>query len=93
VSRTIRPAVPADAETITETVLIGFEGYREFAPPGWIPPGAGELARTRARLTADGTWALVAEEGGAPAGHVGFVPHAGVPASAHLWSLFVRPAW
>ena len=95
-SWTLRPAGVADAEAMSETVAIGFEGYREFAPPGWRPPdvrSAMELARMRARLDAPGTWAEIAEDRGLMAGHVGFVPHAGHPGSAHLWQLFLRPPW
>jgi len=96
VSWTLRRATVADVEAMTESVAIGFEGYREFAPPGWRPPdvrGAGELARLRARLDATGTWAEIAEEGGLVAGHLGYFPQPGVTASAHLWQLFVRPPW
>jgi len=96
VSWALRPATVGDAEAICETVAIGFDGYRDFAPPGWRPPdvrGAHELARMRARLLAGGTWARIAEEGPLVAGHVGVVPQAGVAGSAHLWQLFLRPPW
>jgi GNAT superfamily N-acetyltransferase len=92
----LRPPGVADAEAMCETVAIGFEGYRDFAPPGWRPPdvrGAHELARMRARLAAPDTWARIADDGPLVAGHVGVVPQAGVPGSAHLWQLFVRPPW
>ena len=39
-SWTLRAAGPEDAEAIAETLQIGFDGYREFAPPGWRPPDA-----------------------------------------------------
>jgi GNAT superfamily N-acetyltransferase len=96
VSVTLRPARPEDAEVIAETLQIGFEGYRAFAPPGWMPPDArapGELARVRARLLEPTTWGMVAEEGTLVAGHAGYVPQPGAPGSAHLWQLFVRPPW
>jgi GNAT superfamily N-acetyltransferase len=96
VSWALRPAGPGDAEAMSETLQIGFEGYREFAPPGWVPPdarSAPEVARVRARLAAPGTWAVMAEEGALVVGHAGYVPQPGVPGSAHLWQLFVRPPW
>ena len=95
-SWTLRRATVADADAMTETLAIGFDGYREFAAYGWQPPlvqGPPELARMRARLEASSTWAMIAEEGGLVAGHVGFFPQPGVQGSAHLWALFVRPPW
>jgi GNAT superfamily N-acetyltransferase len=95
-SWTLRRAGGEDAAAITETLAIGFHGYREFAADGWLPPDVRsdrELARMRARLESSATWAMVAEEGGLPAGHVGFFPQPGVRGSAHLWALFVRPPW
>jgi GNAT superfamily N-acetyltransferase len=96
VSWTLRPALPADAEAMAETLQIGFDGYRAFAPPGWRPPdarSAGEIARVRARLAEPATWAMIADSGGLVAGHAGYMPQAGVGGSAHLWQLFVRPPW
>jgi GNAT superfamily N-acetyltransferase len=96
VSWTLRPAGAGDAEAFSATVAIGFDGYRAFAPLGWVPPDAtapDEVARVRERLAAPGTWGLLAEADGAVAGHVAFTPQAGVEGSAHLWMLFVRPAW
>ena len=92
----LRRALPADAEAMSETVQLGFDGYRTFAPPGWHPPDARstpEVARMRARLAEPSTWAMLAEEGGLVAGHAGYVPQPGAPGSAHLWQLFVRPPW
>lgn len=92
----VRQAIVADAEAMTETLAIGFDGYREFAAYGWQPPDvrAGpELARMRARLGASTTWAMIAEDDGRVAGHAGFFPQPGVAGSAHLWQLFVRPPW
>jgi GNAT superfamily N-acetyltransferase len=96
VSWTLRPAGPADTEAMAETLQIGFDGYRAFAPPGWRPPdarSAPEVARMRARLSDPATWAMLAEDGGLVAGHAGYVPQPGTPGSAHLWQLFVRPPW
>ena len=95
-SRTLRRAGPEDAEVISETLQIGFDGYRAFAPPGWRPPDArseNEIARVRVRLAEPTTWAMIAEDGGLVAGHAGYVPQPGAPGSAHLWQLFVRPPW
>ena len=95
-SWTLRPATPADAEEMSKSVQIGFEGYRAFAPPGWRPPDsrtAPEVARVRTRLSDTTTWAMIAEAGTLVAGHAGYVPQPGVSGSAHLWQLFVRPPW
>ena len=95
-SWTLRPATANDTGAMSETLAIGFDGYREFAAPGWGPPdvrAAPELARMRARLQAPSTWATIAEERGLAAGHAGFFPQPGVPGSAHLWQLFLRPPW
>ena len=92
----VRAATVADAEAMTETLAIGFDGYREFAAYGWQPPDVRtgpELARMRARLGATTTWAMIAEDDGVAAGHAGFFPQPGVEGSAHLWQLFVRPPW
>ena len=93
---TLRRAGAGDAAAISETLAIGFDGYREFAAHGWQPPavqGPPELARMRARLEASSTWAMIAEADGLVAGHAGFFPQPGVHGSAHLWALFVRPPW
>jgi GNAT superfamily N-acetyltransferase len=96
VSWTLRAATPEDAEAMAETLQGGFDGYRSIAPPGWRPPDARsavEVARVRARLGDPSTWAMLAEDGGLVAGHAGYVPQPGVPGSAHLWQLFLRPPW
>ena len=95
-SVTLRPARPEDADVISETLQLGFDGYREFAPPGWRAPDARsktEVARLRARLLEPTTWAMVADDGSLVAGHAGYVPQPGASGSAHLWQLFVRPPW
>ena len=95
-SCTLRRAGPEDAETLSETLQIGYDGYRVFAPPGWLPPDARsktEVARIRARLLEPTTWAMLAEEGGLVAGHAGYMPQPGAQGGAHLWQLFVRPQW
>jgi GNAT superfamily N-acetyltransferase len=96
VTWTLRRATTEDAAVMAETVAIGFDGYREFAPPGWRPPDvqtAVELARIRARLDDEDTWAEIAEDRGLVAGHLGFFPQRALPGTAHLWQLFLRPPW
>jgi GNAT superfamily N-acetyltransferase len=92
----LRLAVPADAEELVRTALLGFESYRSFAPRGWEPPASGaEL--TREQLALPAVWCQVGEHDGEMAGHVGFVAAAEHwypdedPELAHLWGLFVRP--
>jgi GNAT superfamily N-acetyltransferase len=97
----LRPATPADAAALAETVAVCFAGYRSFAPPGWEPPAYEiELAEIEPRLSDPDTWCLVAEDRGAMAGHCAFIPALksrraeGVPPTlAHLWQLFVREHW
>lgn len=89
---TFRPATAADAPLMAETVGIGFDGYRAFAPPGWQPPSfAVETTTIRERLASQGAWALLAFDGDEPAGQVALLADP-APATAYLWQLFVRPA-
>ncbi len=106
---TTRRATADDVETILGHVQSGFDSYTAFAPPGWVPPMARlDRLRTVQFLSQPDTWALLALVDGAPAGHVAFLParewsppaHAsGSPPPraprglAHLWQLFVVPAW
>ena len=97
----LRPARVEDAEAIAETVWLGFDSFRAWAGPTFDPPPeAMELSRVREGLARPSTWAILAADGGAGAGHVGIThaadrqrPHVRVPARAHLWMLFVRPPW
>jgi GNAT superfamily N-acetyltransferase len=98
----IRLAVPDDAIALAGTTRLGFESYREWAPPQWQPPPrALEVRSIRERLRASTTWcAMALDEQGEPAGHVGIThaaererPHVRIPGRAHLWMLFVRPPW
>jgi GNAT superfamily N-acetyltransferase len=96
VTAALRRARPEDADVMSETLQIGFDGYQAIAPPGWRPPdarSAAEIARVRARILEPTTWAMVAEDGRLVAGHAGYVPQPGAAGSAHLWQLFVRPPW
>jgi len=89
---TFRDGTVADAAAMAETVGIGFESYRAFAPPGWGPPAfAVEVAAIRSRMLGHDAWALVALDGDEPAGHVALLADP-APATVYLWQLFVRPA-
>jgi GNAT superfamily N-acetyltransferase len=99
---TIRLATAADADALAATVAEGFDGYREFAPPGWEPPDMViEAERMRETLGRPGTWCEVAERDGEIVGHVAFMAARSHPLGAavddsvaHLWQLFVRrPFW
>jgi GNAT superfamily N-acetyltransferase len=90
---TIRRAELADAPALAETVRQGFEGYREWAPPGWDPPPPQlHLIGIRERLVRPDAWCELALAGGAPAGH-GASLDSGLPGLGHLWMLFVREPW
>jgi GNAT superfamily N-acetyltransferase len=98
----IRIAVPDDAAQLAGTTRLGFESYRLWAPEGWQPPPRTlELRSIRERLKASTTWcAMAVEPSGEQAGHVGIThaadrvsPHLRLEGRAHLWMLFVRPAW
>jgi GNAT superfamily N-acetyltransferase len=75
VPATFRAATPADAEPIARLVIDGFETYRSFTPPGWVPPAIEtELAHLE-RLLPDGdVWVLLAEEDGRLVGQVSILP-------------------
>lgn len=98
----IRLATPEDAGALAGTTRLGFESYREWAPPGWEPPPRTlEIRAIRERLKVATTWcAMAVDAAGEPAGHAGIThaserdrPHAQIPGLAHLWMLFVRPPW
>lgn len=95
----LRPGVPSDAEAMAEIVAEGLDGYREFAPPGWEPPGdVSDPGVLRERLADPETWIAVAPLSSAGiAGLVGATsakrarPGSDQPADlAHLWLCFVR---
>jgi GNAT superfamily N-acetyltransferase len=90
---TLRLATTADAALMAETVGIGFDGYRSFAPAGWRPPSfAIEVTTIRERLVRTDAWALLAFVGAEPAGQVALLADP-APATAYLWQLFLRPAY
>jgi GNAT superfamily N-acetyltransferase len=89
---TLRAATVADAPVMAQTVGIGFNGYRSFAPPGWEPPPfAIEVTTIRERMVRDDAWALLAFEGDEPAGQVALLADP-APMTVYLWQLFIRPA-
>ena len=100
-SWTLRRASPEDAAQVAAVLREGFEGYRSFAPPGWQPPTANwDVDALRTRLADPDVWCLLAEAGGAPAGHVSLLPAAKhsrwptpEPGLAQLWHLFLRSDW
>jgi GNAT superfamily N-acetyltransferase len=98
---TVRLATLDDAPELGVTVRLGFEGYRAWARPGWDPPPPQlDLIRIRENLALPDTWCVIAEAGGATAGHAAFTPartreepKEPVPGLAYLWMLFVREPW
>jgi GNAT superfamily N-acetyltransferase len=72
---TFRRAGLADAAVLAETVQLGFESYRAWAPRGWDPPAPEiDLARIRSGVVRRDVWCMIAEERGEAAGHVAFTP-------------------
>jgi GNAT superfamily N-acetyltransferase len=106
---TTRRASTEDLDTIIADVQAGFDSYVEFAQQGWRPPDMSRDSGLTVELLADaGTWALIAEVAGAPAGHASFFPARArteettrgdwrrrpvIPGLAHLWQLFILPEW
>jgi GNAT superfamily N-acetyltransferase len=101
VSIEIRPATLNDVPVLAETMRLGFDGYRAFAPRGWEPPPPErERARIAERLPLPDAWCRIAEAGGEPAGHVAILAarertgdRLPIRGLAHLWMLFVREPW
>jgi GNAT superfamily N-acetyltransferase len=90
----LRTATLDDAPVMAETVQLGFESYRAWAPRGWEPPdGRFQLNGIRDRLPEPGCVCLLAEAGAEPAGQVAFVPAREEPGVAHVWMLFLRERW
>jgi GNAT superfamily N-acetyltransferase len=86
-------ATIADIDVLAHTMREGFASYRSFAPPGWAPPPVAlDRARIADRLPRPDAWCVLAEEAGAPAGHVALLNDT-EPSLAYLWMLFVREPW
>jgi GNAT superfamily N-acetyltransferase/ketosteroid isomerase-like protein len=98
---TTRRAGPGDAGMLLMILAEAFEGYREWAPAGWLPPShSAEATEVLAKeLSRPDVWCLLAESPGGPVGHVALSPTTIVqpePApegTVNLWQLFVRPTW
>lgn len=91
-----REATRQDLSTIADTLALGFESYRRWAPNGWKPPArAAMLLGLLHRFQQDGSWCVIAFDGDAPAGHVTVRPEhddGGAQRTdlARLTHLFVR---
>ena len=95
-----RSATPRDATIIAGLVAGGFATYRGFAPPGWQPrTPLQEEPEIHERLSRGDVHGRLALTGAAAAGFTGWMPAADrergtrIPGRAHLWSLFIAPAW
>jgi RimJ/RimL family protein N-acetyltransferase len=72
---TIRPAKTSDLGTIADSLVAGLSTYRGWTPVGWNPPQRTEmLIGLLQRFPRDGSWAHVAFERQAPAGHISLRP-------------------
>ena len=97
---TFRRAGADDAGGLGVVMAEGFETYRAFAPAGWTPPTAEQMAEIIApRLATTTAWCLLAERDSHVAGYVALVPATETrrpvddPRLAHLWMLFVSAPW
>ena len=95
-----RSATADDAARLAAVLVEGFETYQAFAPAGWQPPAAEDVAGLMVPQVAGPTaWCLLAEEDSRVAGYVAFLPAAQSrrpiedPRLAHFWMLFVRSPW
>ena len=98
----IRAAVPEDAPVLVANVVAGFEGYKAFAPSGWVPPEEDlpeRIEELRDRIADPACLVRVAEIDGVFAGHVTVTPADrpspdGTIPDFHLRHLFVpEPFW
>jgi len=106
---TLCRATPHDVDIVLADVQAGFDSYLDFAPRGWIPPDVSrDRHLTVDLLCSPDTWALLALVQETPVGHIAFFParrriqgeppqdwrrRPVIPGAAHLWQLFVLPAW
>jgi GNAT superfamily N-acetyltransferase len=84
---------PEHAESLVLAVAIAFQGYRAFAPEGWIPPDEvtpENVERVRAELSGPANYARMAVYEGDPVGHVLWVAK---DDHIHLRHLFVLEPW
>ena len=105
-SLSTRRATIADLDALVADVQAGFDSYVDFAPLGWAAPELDSDGGAMAAILAHGdTWAQLALAEGTPVGHIAFTParrqeeaepwasRPVIPGLAHLWQLFVLPAW
>jgi GNAT superfamily N-acetyltransferase len=98
-----RVGKPPDAAALASVVFDAVATYFDWNPPGWRPGVAldkREAQRVSERLGEPGYWCLIAEAGGQAIGYTIMrpgvereEPHEPIPGLAHIWHLFVRPAW
>ena len=98
-----RVGEPPDAAALHSVLVEAFATYRHWVPEGWSP--GMDLAdrdgwRIAERLGEPGYWCLIAESGGEAVGYVVLRPAVTqeeppepIPGLAHVWHIFVRPAW
>ncbi len=91
----IRHYRASDLPVVHGLISAGLDSWRAFTAPSWEPveQDAERERRLRERLGLADTWARVAFEGDAPAGHVVVTRHPDEPELGYLWQLFVRPEW
>jgi GNAT superfamily N-acetyltransferase len=97
-----RVGEPQDAAALGAVTREAFETYREWAPDGWNPRTAGdrEAELLAERLALPDYWCRFEASGGEAVGYIvlrdalttGDDPQP-IPGLAHIWHLFVRPAW
>jgi GNAT superfamily N-acetyltransferase len=93
---TTRPAKTSDLGMIADNLVEGLSTYRGWTPTAWNPPARTEmLIGLLQRFRRDGSWAHVAFEGSAPAGHIMIRPDRDETDAARadvalLTQLFVR---
>jgi len=91
----VRTPQPDDVPALLDFLTDGLQGYRSFAPPGWVPPvqnTAAKVQRTLAELAGARTHSRMAVDGSEV---VGFVHLCGPdsPVDVRLRYLFVAEPW
>ena len=84
---------PEHAHSLVLAVAIAFDGYRAFAPDGWVPPDEltpENVERVAAEVADPANFALMAVYEGDPVGHVLLVAQED---HVHLRHLFVLEPW
>src|SRR5688500_17437831 len=84
---------PEHAHSLVLAVAIAFDGYRAFAPEGWVPPDEltpENVERVAAEVADPASFALMAVHEDDPVGHVLCVANED---HVHLRHLFVLEPW